>query len=155
MGAVIVRNPRPAPFSDMRKGPSNRKVLLWSRRSSDLRKAIFCQFVRGIAFLVLCLSSFSAMRSITVGRFRPAGYACACATNDIAHSGSRSNSNPCDPFAGDCKPGGGTGSHLRDISKTLLPVPDLGASAPEGKAHSEEVSRRARQAEDCSPIYPT
>src|SRR6267142_5435731 len=58
MGAVIVRNLRPAPFSDMRNGPPNRKVSLWSRHSSDRRKASFYGLFLAFVPLILSLTAF-------------------------------------------------------------------------------------------------
>jgi potassium efflux system protein len=44
---------------------------------------------------------------------------------------------------------------LREASKALLPVSELKASDPEGKAHAEEISLRARQAEELLAEVPT
>jgi small-conductance mechanosensitive channel len=43
---------------------------------------------------------------------------------------------------------------LREISKTLVPVLDVRVTDPEGKAHAEEVSQRARQAEELLASIP-
>jgi potassium efflux system protein len=155
MGAVIDRNSRSAPFSDMRKGPSNRKVLLWSRRSSDRRKAIFCQFGHGIAFLVLCLAAFPLCAQSPLGVFAPQAKpapAQQTASPTPAPAPTPVQAIPLPEIANQAEE---LDRMLRDISKTLLPVLEGRVTDHAGKAHAEEISQRVRQAEDLLANIPS
>src|SRR6476646_4276530 len=154
MGAVIVRNPRPAPFSDMRKGPSNRKVLLWSWRSSDRRKASFYGVLPGIVALILSLAAFPLCAQSPLSVFAPQAKpapAQQTASPTPAPAPTPVQAIPLPEIANQTEK---LDQLLREVSKTLLPLTELRASDPEGKANAEEISRRARQAEELIADIP-
>ncbi len=154
MGAVIVRNPRPAPFSDMRNGLPKRKVFLWSRPSSDRRKASFCGMFLGIVALIISLTApplcAQSPLSVFAPKSKPApAQQAASPTPTPAPTPVRAI--PLPEMANQAEE---LDRMLRDISRTLLPVADGRGTDTGGKAHVAEVNQRVRQAEELLANLP-
>ena len=112
MGAVIVRNPQPAPFSDKRNGPPNRKVSRWSRHSSNRRKASFYALFPSIVTLILSLTAFPLSAQSPLGILAPKAKPSPAQQTASPTPAPAPNSNSCDPFAGVGESGRGTGTHV-------------------------------------------
>ena len=154
MGAVIVRHPRPAPFSDMRNGPPSRKVALWSHHSSDRRKASFYRVFRGIVALIVSLTAFPLFAQSPLSVFAPKAKpapAQQTASPTPAPAPTPVRAIPLPEMANQAEE---LDRMLRDISRTLVPVLDGRVTDPEGKAHAAEVNQRVRQAEELLANIP-
>lgn len=131
----------------MRNGPPNRKVFHWFRRSWNQRKTILHQFVPGIAALVLSVA-VSPLRAQIPALLTPQvtpTSAAQAAVPTPATSPTPVQAIPLPQIADKAEEMDGL---LREISKKLVPVLQVRVSDPEGKAHAEEVHRRAGQTED-------
>ena len=131
----------------MRDGPPNRKVFHWFRRAWDQRKTIFHQFIPGIAALILSIA-VSPLRAQIPALLAPQATptpAQQAAAPTPAPSPTPVQAIPLPQIANKAEEMDGL---LREVSKKLVPVLQVRVSDPEGKAHAEEVHRRARQTED-------